>query len=75
MNIAVRRAELTDDAELDRIDRAAFAGVDNVAPVAVEPQPFFSVATPPDDLLVAEVDGGLAGYVNSRRRVSCARSS
>jgi len=66
MSIAVRRAVPADDAALDRLDRAAFAGGGSVAPVEATPRLFFSGTTRPEDVLVAEVDGVPAGYVKIR---------
>ncbi len=62
----IRPARRSDDLELARIDRAAFGGVDNVVPVSDASSPFFTDSTGPEDVLVAELDGDVAGYVKIR---------
>lgn len=66
MSIAVRRAGEEDDAALSQLDGAAWVGVENVAPPARRGRAFFTTHTRPDDVLVAELDSRLAGYVKLR---------
>lgn len=66
MSAEVRRAVSTDDAALDRLDRDAWGDDTNVVPPPTPGQPFFSDRTRPDDVLVAEVDGEVVGYVTVR---------
>lgn len=66
MAVRIRVARPSDGGELERIDRAAFGGVDNVVPVADASQPFFTDSTRPEDVLVAELDGDVAGYAKIR---------
>ncbi len=66
MSIAVRRAVPADDRSLSQLDSAAWAGVVNVVPSAPPGRPFFTGQTRPDEVLVAELDSRLAGYVTLR---------
>ena len=66
MDIGLRRAEPTDDAPLGRLDSAAWVEDANVVPPPAPTQPFFGERTRPQDVLVAEIDGEVVGYVTVR---------
>ena len=63
MPLDVRRAAVGDDAALVAIDEATWSSL--VSPASVPPpgKAFFSGA-PPDDVLVAEADGLVVGYLH-----------
>ncbi|AEA23177.1 GNAT family N-acetyltransferase [Pseudonocardia benzenivorans] len=63
MGIEVRDARADDDAALARIDVLTWTSAGSPAPPPAPGTPFFSDRTRPDDVLVAEVDGAVAGYV------------
>lgn len=75
MAVRVRPARMSDEAALDQLDRAAFADVDNVVPEAPAGQAFFGEGTRPEDVLVAEVDGRVAGYAKIRPPTSLASNA
>jgi ribosomal protein S18 acetylase RimI-like enzyme len=60
--VVVRPASLADEAALAAIDRVTWTPDTSPAPVPPEGRPFFDERTAPADVLVAEVDGGVAGY-------------
>jgi ribosomal protein S18 acetylase RimI-like enzyme len=60
--VVVRPASLADEAALAAIDRVTWTPETSPAPVPPEGRPFFDERTAPADVLVAEVDGGVAGY-------------
>lgn len=66
MVVRIRVGRPSDDLGLGDIDRAAFAGVDNVVAVSDAGSPFFTESTRPEDVLVAELDGGVVGYAKIR---------
>lgn len=66
MSIVVRRAALADDPVLSQLDLAAWAEVSNVVPLAPPGRAFFTQGTRPDDVLVAELNNRLAGYLKLR---------
>jgi ribosomal protein S18 acetylase RimI-like enzyme len=57
--VTIRSAQPADEAELVRIDLAAETTRSTIRPLTGEPRPFDFDG----DVLVAEVDGALAGYV------------
>jgi ribosomal protein S18 acetylase RimI-like enzyme len=60
----IRPAFLSDDAELGELDREAWSPLHAVTPRPRHPfDPFFTARHRPEDFLVAEVDGQLAGYI------------
>lgn len=65
----IRRAQLGDDAVLGRLDAATWT--DDVSPAPAPPvgSPFFTERTRPDDVLVAEADGVVAGYAKLGRSI------
>lgn len=60
--IEVRSASRSDDAALARIDRATWSVLSSPAPAPESDAAFFSERRGPDDVIVAEVDGVVAGY-------------
>ncbi len=66
MDIEVRPAVAGDDAPLGRLDRTAWSDDANVVAAPSDEQPFFGETTRPDDVLVAQVAGEIAGYVTLR---------
>lgn len=75
MDIAVRRAVAADDAVLDRLDTAAWSDDANVVPRPTAGESFFGERTRPEDVLVAELDGEVVGYVTVRRPTTLASNS
>ena len=61
--VEVRPASLADEAALADIDRVTWTAETSPAPVPPEGRAFFDERTDPADVLVAEVDGEVAGYV------------
>jgi ribosomal protein S18 acetylase RimI-like enzyme len=61
--VSVRPGRLEDDAALLVIDRATWTPETSPAPIPADRQAFFDERTTPEDVLVAEVDGEVAGYV------------
>jgi len=59
----VRPARLEDEAALFAIDRATWTSATSPAAVPLSTRPFFHEGTDPADVLVAEMDGAVAGYV------------
>jgi ribosomal protein S18 acetylase RimI-like enzyme len=74
MSIAVRPAGPADEEPLARIDRATWTWLTSPAPSPPDGQPFFDAGTRPDDVLVAEVDGAVAGYARLGHPTSLAAS-
>jgi ribosomal protein S18 acetylase RimI-like enzyme len=68
MGLLVRPARPSDESELARIDLATWTPSSSPAPPPDEPAryAFFDERTTPGDVLVAEVDGAVAGYVKLR---------
>lgn len=65
----VRVAQEQDEQALHRVERATWTTGSSPAPVPPEERPFLSAArgVVPQDVLVAEVDGQVAGYVQVRQ--------
>ena len=63
----VRFAELSDEAALAALDRAAWTAFSSPGPVPADDEPFFNERTDPADVLVAVAKGVLAGYVRLGR--------
>ena len=59
----IRSARPVDDADLRALDVAAWSWLHSPAPAPAPDAPFFVHGLTPADVLVAEVDGALAGYV------------
>jgi len=59
----IRPARPEDDAGLRALDIEAWSWAVSPAPAPPPDAPFFKPGLPPADVLVAEVDGALAGYV------------
>ena len=59
----VRPARAEDDPDLQALDAATWSWVVSPAPRPPHGRRFFDAATRPDDVLVAVVDGVVAGYV------------
>jgi ribosomal protein S18 acetylase RimI-like enzyme len=66
----IRRARPEDDTILAVVDAATWS--DDVTPAAAPPAgtSFFADRTQPDDVLVAEVDGVVVGYVNLTQSIA-----
>lgn len=60
--ITIRRAEPDDHLALERIDTATWSSDVSPAPAPPAGTPFFREGTRPADVLVAEIDGVVAGY-------------
>jgi ribosomal protein S18 acetylase RimI-like enzyme len=63
----IRAARPDDDAALARIDRATWTTATSPSPPPPDGAPFFSARTAPADVLVADVDGVVAGYISLGR--------
>ena len=63
----VRFAELSDEAALAALDRAAWTAFSSPGPAPGDDEPFFNERTDPADVLVAVEDGAVAGYVRLGR--------
>jgi ribosomal protein S18 acetylase RimI-like enzyme len=61
--VAIRRATAGDDAALAAIDRATWSWPVSPAPAPPDGTAFFAGRAAPEDVLVAETDGVVAGYV------------
>ncbi|HQR26776.1 MAG TPA: GNAT family N-acetyltransferase [Nocardioides sp.] len=61
--IRIRPAEPPDDDTLAAIDADTWSPLVTPAPARAPGEPFFTAWTSPEDVLVAEVDGQVAGYV------------
>lgn len=59
---SIRPATPADDADLRRIDVDTWSPAITPAPAPADDSPFFSDSSRPDDVLVAEVGGRVAGY-------------
>jgi ribosomal protein S18 acetylase RimI-like enzyme len=58
-----------------RIDRTTWSATTSPAPPPPDGAPFFGLRTTPADVLVAEVDGAVAGYVSIRPATELQASS
>ncbi len=63
----VRTARPEDEEALREIDQETWSSAVSPAPVPEPGTPFFDGRTVPDDVLVADLDGAVAGYVALRR--------
>ncbi|MEP6696029.1 MAG: GNAT family N-acetyltransferase [Pseudonocardiales bacterium] len=63
MTVRVRQARLTDDSALAALDRRSWSAVAEVAPPREPGKPFFGTGQAPADVLVAEDDGVLVGWI------------
>jgi len=61
--VTIRPARLDDDAPLARIDHDTWSPLASPAPAPPDPERFFDERHGPEDVLVAEVGGRVAGYV------------
>jgi ribosomal protein S18 acetylase RimI-like enzyme len=61
--VTIRPAAVADDAALAELERAT--RLPTVSPAEYQPRPFFG-ATRPDEVIVAELDGTVVGYVEVR---------
>jgi ribosomal protein S18 acetylase RimI-like enzyme len=75
MSVVVRAARLDDEEPLARIDRATWTWLTSPAPPPPASRPFFDASTRPDDVLVAELDGAVAGYARVGHPTSLAAST
>ncbi|GGV61529.1 MULTISPECIES: GNAT family N-acetyltransferase [Streptomyces] len=62
-DLRIRPATLADDEPLARLDRAAWSPLHAVLPRPRPGEPFFTERSGPDEILVAELDGGVVGYL------------
>jgi ribosomal protein S18 acetylase RimI-like enzyme len=60
----IRQAGPADEAALRQIDEATWTADSSPAPPRSPDRPFFSDRTRPEDVLVAEADGAVIGYVH-----------
>jgi ribosomal protein S18 acetylase RimI-like enzyme len=67
MGIEVRTADPADADALEALDRATWTSLSSPAPLPGSGWTFFDERTKPEDVLVAIVDGDLAGYVKLAR--------
>ncbi|MBD0746978.1 GNAT family N-acetyltransferase [Streptomyces sp. CBMA152] len=64
----IRSARTADETALAALDRAAWSPLHSVQPRPEPPyEPFFDARHPPEDYLVAELDGRVAGYLRLAR--------
>jgi ribosomal protein S18 acetylase RimI-like enzyme len=69
---AIRPAALPDGPGLAELDAVSWPVELQVVPPQPASEPFFTHGRRPQDLLVAEVDGALAGYIRLARHMSIA---
>jgi len=62
--VEIRRATAADEAELLALDRATWSTLATPAPPPPDARGFFEARTGPRDVLVAVVDGAVAGYAS-----------
>lgn len=74
MSVVVRPARPDDEEPLARIDRATWTWLTSPAPPPPVGQPFFGAGTRPEDVVVAELDGAVAGYARVGHPTSLAAS-
>jgi ribosomal protein S18 acetylase RimI-like enzyme len=67
VQLAVRFAEPGDEAALAALDQATWTAEVTPAPPPPPGKPFFDERTEPGDVLVAELEGAVAGYVRLGR--------
>jgi len=67
--IVIRPADAHDDAALALIDLATWTWDTSPAPARPPGEAFFSGRTSPEDVLVAEADGRVAGYVTLHQAI------
>jgi RimJ/RimL family protein N-acetyltransferase len=60
---AIRRATAADDAALAALDLATWSWLASPAPTPPDGAAFFAGRAAPEDVLVADADGAIAGYV------------
>jgi len=63
LTIAIRTAAGADEAALTALEHETWEPASQPAPRPATPSPFFGSARSPGDVLVAEVGGGVVGYV------------
>jgi ribosomal protein S18 acetylase RimI-like enzyme len=68
--VEIRQARAADEAALKQIDVATWTEASSPAPPPPPDRPFFGERTQPADVLVAEVDGQVIGYVHLRQAVA-----
>jgi len=62
-DLRIRPATLADDQPLARLDRAVWSPLHAVQPRPRPGEPFFTERSGPDEILVAELDGAVVGYL------------
>jgi ribosomal protein S18 acetylase RimI-like enzyme len=67
MAVTIRPAKPDDDAALAAIDRATWSEITSPAPPPPPDRTFFDGRCSPEDVIVAELDGRVAGYVQLAR--------
>jgi ribosomal protein S18 acetylase RimI-like enzyme len=72
--LAVRRADAADEEALAALDRATWDWLSSPAPPPGPGWTFFGERTAPADVLVALLDGSVAGYVKLGRKTELAAS-
>jgi ribosomal protein S18 acetylase RimI-like enzyme len=63
MDVEIRSARDEDEPELARLDRATWSSVVSPAPAPAHGEPFFAAGREQEDVLVAQADGEVVGYV------------
>jgi ribosomal protein S18 acetylase RimI-like enzyme len=71
-DVSIRPAKAGDESKLREIDNEAWAVDNSPGPLAAADAPFFTQTTAIDDVIVAELEGELAGYVKLRRPTALA---
>ena len=74
MAVEVRRAQPADAGALTVLDRATWTALSSPAPLPHSAWTFFDEKTKPEGVLVALVDGGVAGYAKLGRATPLAAS-
>lgn len=62
MSVQIRPARLTDDGALAALDRECWSALADVVPARAPGTPFFDSGQSPEDVIVATVDGRVAGW-------------
>src|SRR4051794_11547684 len=74
MALEIRAARPDDDAVLRELDAATWSTLSSPAPPPADGRPFFDAEHRPEDVLVAVLDGAVAGYIQLRAPTRLAAS-